>query len=116
MGVDLTLLPVYSKGSWLCHNMVELNRRSELWPEFEKVTQIDVPEPIISYLATGEDGESKYGDVLEDPYGDRLKWTTAGNLMQLKDHPTIQDCWQNRGIWAWLAEMPEDWPVVLYWH
>ena len=116
MGVDLTLMPVYTPDSWLCHDNIDLNRRRELWDAIESLPQLAIPRPVQSFLATNADGDTAYGSLSEDPYGQPLKYTTAGDLLSLKEHPAITDNHKNRAIWAFLAEMPPAWPVVLYWH
>ena len=116
MGVDLTLLPLLNKDFWAAHDMLQLNRRSELWPEFRGMKKSPIPKPLSCHLASGEDGESRYGELEDDPYGDRLAWVTVRDLLPLREHEAIKDDWQNRAVWAYLAEMPEDWQIVLYWH
>jgi len=116
MGVDLTLLPLIGPDFWASHDVIQLNRRSALWPEIAKLKQHPIPMPLTCYLSRGEDGESRYGNTEKDPYGDPLKWTTAAELLTLKDHEVVVDDWQNRAVWAYLSHMPPDWPIVLYWH
>lgn len=44
-------------------------------------------------------------------------WTCRyGDLVTLRDSEEVQDNAKNRAIWAYLAETPPDWPIVLYWH
>lgn len=116
MGVDLKLLPLLSKSYWTAHDMLGLERRRELWPEIDKIPQRDIPGPVNCFLARGADGDPCYGSVEESPYGERLKFTTAGDLLALKDHDAVQDNFLNRAVWKYLAEMPPDWPIILYWH
>jgi hypothetical protein len=116
MGVDLTFLPLLGKDFWAAHTMIQVERRSELWPEIQALQRLDIPKPLSCHLAYGEDGERRYGDTETDPYGDRLKWTTAGQLVTLAKRDGVTDNWTNRGVWAYLSHLPADWPVVLYWH
>lgn len=115
MGVDLTLMPLIGQDFWVSHDMLSLNRRSALWPEINKLQQQEIPRPITCFRAIGEDGEACYGERDDDPYGATLKWTTPRELLTLKDHEAITDDWQNRAVWAYLKQMPPDWPIVLYW-
>jgi hypothetical protein len=116
MGVDLKLLPVMLKGSWLCHDMIEVSRDRDLWDDVTKLPQQPIPQAIGCYLGHGKDGETCYGDIEETPYGERITYTTAGDLMSLKDHEAVRWGWKNKAIWAYLAQMPEDWLICLYWH
>lgn len=116
MGVDLKLLPLLTPDFWAAHDILRLERRSELWPAIQALPQLDIPKPLSCYEARTPEGEPCYGPVETDPYGNRMKWVTAGALLTLKDHESIRDDWQNRAVWAYLANIPEDWPIVLYWH
>lgn len=116
MGVDLTLLPVLGNGHWFSHQVIQLERRRDLWDQIAELRQQDVPEKLSCYLARTAEGETCYGDIDQDCYGDALKWTTPAELLKLKDYHEVQDNWQNKAVWAWLAEVPPDWPIVLYWH
>ena len=117
MGVDLRLLPLLSKDFWCAHEVWSCERRRDLWDEVLKLPQQPIPEKLSCYLARHPiDGETCYGDIEEDPYGCRPHYTTAGDLLTLKDNHEVRDNWKNRAIWAALGEMPADWPIVLYWH
>ncbi len=115
MGVDLTLLPLISKDYWAAHDMINLERRSELWPLIEALPQKDIPQALSCFLARGSDGESKYGQETRTPYGMPMRYTTVGDLLALRDSGPVQNAWRNKAAWAYLAEMPPDWPIVLYW-
>ena len=120
MGIDLKLLPVFNiapmpDGGWLCHDMLCVGRDRELWDAIETLPWHDILGPVHSYLAQGDNGDPCYGEVMTDPYGERLNWTTAGALASLREHAGVRGQQKNRAIWAMLSELPEDWPVVLYW-
>ena len=110
MGVDLMLMPVLFKNSWLCHEMIECCRDRELWDEISSLGEIPVGRPVQSYFASSE---GKYGDTFETPYGTKLTWLPAGKLSAVLRG---NSAWKNKAIAALLAEYPDDWPVVLYWH
>ena len=116
MGVDLTLMPLMSKDFWASHDLLRLERRSEFWPEIAKIEKAEVPQPVYCYVARGQDGEAKYGELSETPYGTPLPWTTVGALLELKDHECVQEHRLNRAVWKYLSELPPDLPVALYWH
>ena len=115
MGVDLTLAPLIQPNFWASHEMIQVERRRELWCEIDKLDQIDIPEPLACFFAQGME-DLEYGDRVESPYGERLKFTTPEQLMTLREHEAVKDNWRNRAVWSFLAEMPSDWPIVLYWH
>lgn len=117
MGVDLRLLPLLNKNCWVSHEILSVERRRDLWDEVLKLPQQPIPQRLSCFLARNPvDGETCYGDIESDPYGGRPHYTTAGDLATLKDNPEASDCAKNRAIWAYLSEMPADWPIVLYWH
>lgn len=116
MGVDLTLMPLLSKDTWCSHDLIRLNRRRELWDPVAALPQWPIPKALSCHQARDpKTGETCYGDAETTPYGDRMTYTTAGDLFTLGDHEGVQDNWQNKAVWAYLANMPPDWPIVLYW-
>ena len=117
MGVDLRLLPLLGKDFWCAHEIWAVGRNRDLWELIDKLPQQPIPKAIGCFLARHPfDGETSYGDVEQSPYGDRLQYTTAGDLAKLRDYHEVRDDWKNRSVWAALAEIPADWPIVLYWY
>jgi hypothetical protein len=116
MGVDLTLMPLLEKDYWVSHALIRLERRRALWPKIEALGARPVPEPLTCFQGVGPDGDPAYGEITQDPYGQPLTWLPAGELATLHDDETVQDNWLNQAAWAYLRQMPPDWPVVLYWH
>lgn len=117
MGVDLRLLPLMSNHGWLSHEIYSVERRRELWEDIAGLSQEPIPQPLGCFLAHDpKTGDTCYGDVEETPYGERITYTTAADLLSLKDHEAVKDNWRNRSIWAALAEMPPDWKIALYWY
>ena len=116
MGVDLTLMPLLAKDYWASRDMIRLDRRRALWDPIAALPQLPIPKPISCYMARDKaSGKTCYGDVEDTPYGNRMTFTTAGDLLTVKDHKGVQDNWQNKAAWAYLEHMPRDWPIVLYW-
>lgn len=117
MGVELRLLPFVSKdrSSLLSHEIWDVGVDYDLWEKFGALPQWQL-EKLTCFLARDDDSEPKYGDAVDTPYGEKITCTTAGTICTLKDHPAVQDNWRNRGLWKYLAEMPADWPIALYWH
>ena len=116
MGVDLNLLPLISKDYWAAHSILVLERRRGLWPLVEGLASKPIPQPLYGHYGRDANGETRYGTVDVDPYGSPLRYTTAGELMKIVEHESVQDNWLNQAVWAYLARMPMDWPIVLYWH
>jgi len=106
MGVDLTLLPLAADRIWMSHDIIRVGRRRELWGLVAQLPQKPIPEPLYCF-----DGPHE-----ESPYGERLTYTTAADLLTLKEHDAVTGSWTNRAVWAYLAQMPPDWPIVLYWN
>ncbi|MBZ6078897.1 hypothetical protein [Microvirga puerhi] len=116
MGVDLKLLPLLSPGTWAAHDGIGLERRDEFWPKIEALEQAEIPEPLRCYHARTSDDAEGYGRLEKTPFGTRLTWTTAARLMTLASEHEVKDNWKNRAAWAYLAQMPPEHPIVLYWH
>ena len=117
MGLDLKLLPLLGRDYWASHDMLRLERNRELWSEIEKLPRNPIPQALSCYQAVSPTtGDPCYGDVERDPYGTPLTYITAADLLSLKNHEAVQGDWMNRAVWAYLAEMPGDWPIVLYWY
>jgi len=57
-----------------------------------------------------------YGSLSETPYGDPLKWTTVEQILSLRNHKEVQNHSKSRAAFAYLAELPATWRVILYWH
>lgn len=115
MGIDLRLMPLLTPGLWVSQEHIDLERRSELWPEIEALAAWDIPVSLSCFMAKDRHGECCYGERATDQYGEHLQWTMAGNLVPLHAHEGVQDNWRNRAAWAYLAHMPVNYPVVLYW-
>lgn len=116
MGVDLTLLPTLSEESSVAHTQINLERRRELWDPICALPTRSFAGGLRCYLALNESGDRSYGTLLQDPYGEGIKYVRAGDLCKLKDHEGVQDNPLNRGAWAFLEHLPPDWRVGLYWH
>jgi hypothetical protein len=89
---------------------------TDLRDDIEHIRTKDVPRGFSCPFARTEDDEHTiYGEVEDDAYGDPLKWAAAGELAKLAGHPQVA-CWpRNKAAFAYVAALPADWPVVLYW-
>ena len=121
MGVDLTLLPLDypivtgSHGNHMATTVLDVARWRALWPFIETLPLVKLGEPLLTHLALDEAGNMEWGSVECDAYDGPLHYVRAADLVALREHPSIKDDFKNRAIWAYLAELPPDWPVVLYW-
>ena len=115
MGIDLSLLPYAWEGTGepnFAHDVLDLPRRSVLFDAItaiEKEHGVKVESGFNSYLS-GDDAyeDTHYGETLETPYGDRVKWITAKHLkvLALLDGP--------QG--AFIRALDDNHRVALFWH
>ena len=121
MGLDLKLLPFDADaGDRISYSHTILNclRRSDL---FEEILEMEerfghaVPKGFSSYLRSTKNRGSHYGVTVTTPYGEILKYVTAGMLTAFSDHEGVLDNHWNRAIWAYLKELPPGTKVALYW-
>ena len=120
MGLDLTLLPFYSNSPTcdIAHTIIQCGRSSGLFDAImalEEHRGRDVPATFTTYLSREEDQDTHYGLTIDTPYGEPLKYISAGSLAQIAEE-LIRDNPLNRAVWAYLGELPATWPVALYWH
>ena len=123
MGVDLTLLPLKfdppgagELSAQLSLSLIAVQRRSELWPTIEALPSGLLSRNLFTFFASGDDGERRFGKTVEDSYGKRLRYATAGDLATLKTDDSVTDNPENRAVWAYLSELPADTKVGLFWH
>ncbi len=119
MGLDLTLLPFDADSERMnfSHTVLSCERRGQLFEEIQELRATPVPEDFTSYLSLdGEYEEHHYGQTHETPYGEPLTYVLAGQLWPFASHEDVMSQSKNRAIWAYLAELPPDTKVALYWH
>ena len=119
MGIDLKLLPIeHQHGDFgYAHTVLTLERHSDLWEVIWELRMQPVPRDFSSFFGpTCERGESHYGRMTEDAYGEDLRSVAVKELLKISDHEGVRDyAEKNAAAWAYLAELdPED-RVVLYW-
>jgi hypothetical protein len=119
MGIDLSLLPFENDGdrSVYCYTVLELNRDSEFWLLIRALPSTAGPEELITFFFEEDDPEyeSGVGPVQMDQYGEPLSYVCVSDLVSLRSHPAVTLDIQNRAAWAYLAALPGDWLVALYW-
>lgn len=116
MGIDLDLLPVDADfpNCSFSHSVLQCERRHNLWPAIQALPGQPVPDNFTSYL--GGKGEACYGKTVEDSYGDPVRWVRVRDLLTLRCREEVRDNSKNRAVWAYLAELPPEGKVALFWH
>ena len=122
MGVDLRLLPYdadWGTGAF-SHTILSCERRRELWEDIAKLPALPVDAKNFTCFASRKiddpDAEDGYGRVYRDPYGEPMQYVTAQSLCRLSRKRAVRDNHTNRAIWAYLAQLPRQTKVALYWH
>jgi hypothetical protein len=120
MGMDLKLLPIRSRGSdvWFVHDGLRMERDTAI---FEQIASAHFPTdegqvptyPIgpLARVTFAEDPKDREYSL--DAYRRPLTYALARDLVQCVIMGTTAP-W-NRAIWAFLAALPGDTVVVLWW-
>lgn len=119
MGVDLRFLPVDTEGKdghLYCWSVLSLERRRELWPMIKAVPNKPVQGKVHCFVAGLPDGETGYGEIMEDSYGGILTYSTAQDLYELCEAEPVTDNDVNRAVWAYIGALHPDTKIVLFWH
>jgi hypothetical protein len=123
MGLDLKLLPIRHHEppfapTWYAFNILQLERDYELFSQFTEIGRGYPPphiptEPLPAGLRvwTYQDEGAEEQDT--DAYDERLTFTRGLHLRALR-LPEDATPW-NRAVVAFLREVPEAVPVVLWW-
>ena len=117
MGVDLTIMPQSYRFSEriVTQHAIQFERDWVIWKAFEKSGQeVPVGMPVTCHFARTADGETCYGEVTENPYGDPITSMTAGQMHDVLSTHKMHG--SNVWIFAALGAMDRDLPVYLYWH
>jgi hypothetical protein len=132
MGLDLTLSPAkfgpYSAGLNSWHNggnSLSLSCSYAIFGQIAKtgwtrgVNPVCDPKPLPFDTVPGFSfslpaGKGELTDTTVDAYGTPLTYVTAGELARVK-LPKDSTPW-NVAIFAMMAALPPETPVVLYWH
>ena len=119
MGIDLTLLPQYSRTADFSRDLIHCARDSKMFEiigKLEKETGREIGRKGIStYIATNKDGEPCYGKTFKTPYGDIIKGVESKKLKEVLVEYKPCD-WRNKAVISFLNELPHDLEVWLYWH
>ena len=121
---DLTLLPFeVNSNLTIAHSALSLHRHTALFAEIQNIeNQGSQPAPrkFWSYLSIEIDGqeregEARYGITTLHRYG-KLRYVLVKDLKPLQTHDGIQGHYENRAAWAYLAQLPDDFGVALFWY
>lgn len=119
MSVNLSLLPFDHETSnstfAFSQTVLTCEQDSTLFSLVEGLTIGEVPEQFNSYVSREHGEESHYGVTRTDNYGDVVQYTTVRRLLELRAHPGVAERQKNRAIWAYLAALPPETKVALWW-
>lgn len=122
MGVDLKLLVVDGDmgNSAFAHTMLEFGRN---YDAHDKIREQSHPIPwkdFSSYVSRVPDGSMKgetcYGDVNEDCYGEKLKYVRADDFLKAVKSFLPNLSHRQMAAYVYLEAMPPETKIVLYWH
>lgn len=120
MGLDLKLLPV--EGDWekegYSQTVLTLEQCPDLFcslSDFSRQFEHPVPAMFNTYLSGLNVRDEHYGNTQKTGTGDPLRMGPVRELLRFSDHPGVYEEPQNRAVWAYLRELPEESMVALYW-
>ena len=109
MGLDLTLMPLGADNNeWgFSHELLDVPRNRDLFERIMKLPALPVPTKFMTFRSRGDDGEARYGQTQDTPYGEPLLATTMAHL---------KTCGIPGPHGAFVAASPDNQRVALYWH
>lgn len=115
MSLDLALLPFdYDGGSFsYSHTVLRTYGGYELHDKIKQCNQLPVSDDFTSYLSREGDGDrdTHYGKTTTTPYGERLTFTTAQELIRATTEGDI-----GPATWAYINALKPQTKIALYWH
>ncbi len=117
MSLGLSLLPVECLESpAFCQTVLEVAPSPDLLREVQEIPAQPVPRRFNTYLCEHESsGDPRYGNTQTTGSGEKLMMVAVRELLRFADHPGVFEEPQNRAVWAYLRELPEDSMIALYW-
>jgi len=128
MSMELQLIFAYNNGQGFLTDALYVTDQLDLDQDYrlfghidnehmqEKgVKQVCRPKPIppgFKVMVLGE--EEGWKQEKETPYGDKLTYVLAEELAKIK--PEIWDTPWNKAVLAMIKALPEDFPIILWWH
>jgi len=119
MDLELTLLPLTTQEplkatSVICRTQLQFDQNSKIFDQLR--SSGDDADPIIKTIPFPESIKIKIGlrTIRRDGYGQPLTFVYARDLrsLQFGRNATVM----NEAIQAFLAKLPNNVPVILYWH
>lgn len=105
-----------SNGRGSAYTILALQRRPSLWPLIRAIPGQPVPARFATLVQhTPDEGIWREGDTQTDTYDQPLRCVFVRDLLPLAAREEVQGNTHNRAAWAYLAQMPEDMRVALYW-
>jgi hypothetical protein len=125
MSVRLTLLP-FGPGQGFCHTLLgpvePVAALVEAVKSIEETHGRDVPLHFNTYLCEDDDEHGPhYGNMQENADGSRLKHVSVSEILPLYlrlgvPSGVFGSSWNAEAAWSYLACLPNNWRVALYWH
>lgn len=109
MGIDLTIVPVaHPNSDWLL--AYERLRYPRCYPAYDKIREM-ISWPLRAHQTFDWYGDSGITSESADAYGQPLRMVRAGDLARVD----VSDR-GGKAVMAYLAALPYDTMVFLYWH
>lgn len=117
MGMDLRLLPFSHDGeNGFCfsHAILPTLRDDGIYAAIRRTQQFDVSDKFNSFLSRGSDGKPCYGATTTTPYGDRLTYTSAQEIIKAVEPFKLVGI--TKAAIDYLRALPANTKVALFWH
>jgi hypothetical protein len=128
MSMDLRLIPVSNSGQYfgLGHiyvtDQLSLSRDYKLFAHIDNehmgekgVKQVCKPKPLPpGFEVMMLDEEEGWKKESSDPYGSKLTYVTAEELLKIK--PEVWWSPWDKGVRAMIGALPKEFPFILWWH
>ncbi|MDP1718913.1 MAG: hypothetical protein Q8L24_00600 [bacterium] len=126
MGIDLRLFlpnPILFnskfKDTTLCHEHIDLDRDSEIFEQFDgfdgnkkaPIRGRAIPHKKMPIQICEDEGIQKYRT---DPYGKKVRFVYPPDLKCLRLSSDTSP--KNKAIKAFIDALPDDTPIILWWH
>lgn len=105
------------------YDQLTCDQGNEVLQQYCEMTNVALPEHLITTkpippqmfidIHRGDYDELGRHWLREDPYGDELRFVYAGELKKLNIPKDASP--RSRAVAAYIAELPDDNPIVLYW-
>lgn len=122
MGLDLKLLPLRHLDNmggteWgYSHDVLSLHRDSELFDDIARIPSCEIGPGanVTSYVGGESDGNTCYGPLVVNPYGDPVEHVSAGDLAEVMARHE-REGESNAPARAYVQNLPPGQRVALWW-